>query len=285
MSDDSAAPDPEPKRYFDEGEEPPDRYDLEGEMEHILPQEFSVEASVWFRSAWREFSSSPSYFIRPTFIYGMIWLIGYSCAGSFFLVLLDPPLSAGLTLIALDRLTCRTPYRDLFGGFRFFGPLVVVSLLASVIQAACFIPLLTWVIGANMLATNDHVTIAVAISLGLICLSASAYFSIRTTFLSTEFIIMKKFGPIQAIKACWYLTRGRHFWKIFGACWYVWALDLLGLTCLGLGLLVTTPIGRLFWAIGYLSIVGLDAPAGDDDDDDDIRTVVLVKRPPDTPWN
>lgn len=57
-------------------------------------------------------------------------------------------------------------------------------------------------------------------------------------------ILEERLGPIKALKRSAQITRGNK-WKLFGFSFILVAINLLGLLCLGVGLLITMPLTML----------------------------------------
>ncbi len=89
-----------------------------------------------------------------------------------------------------------------------------------------------------------------AVLMGLILLVVpGVIFLIRLWFLGFV-IVDTKAGPLQAIQESWDISRG-HTFDLFLLFLLLCAVNLLGLICLGVGLLITMPISGLALAFTY----------------------------------
>jgi uncharacterized membrane protein len=67
--------------------------------------------------------------------------------------------------------------------------------------------------------------------------------AIRFSF-SPVIVVDTKMRPVAAMKESWAITKGQ-FWKLLGFYITIGLFNLLGLICLGIGLLVTVPVSTL----------------------------------------
>jgi uncharacterized membrane protein len=139
-------------------------------------------------------------------IYAQVYMVVYS-------VLLAPPLYAGFYLVA-NKLSRGESiiYPDFFGGFRFWVPAGVISLLSQVLM-----------------------------TLGLFALIIPGiYLAVGYLFA----ILMGIFGGLDPWSAMEWSRKliTRNWWRFFGLMLILVAINLLGILLLGVGLLVTFPL-------------------------------------------
>lgn len=139
-------------------------------------------------------------------IYAQVYMVVYS-------VLLAPPLYAGFYLVA-NKLSRGESiiYPDFFGGFRFWVPAGVISLLSQVL-----------------------------ITLGLFALIIPGiYLAVGYLFA----VLMGIFGGLDPWSAMEWSRKliTRNWWRFFGLMLILVAINLLGILLLGVGLLVTFPL-------------------------------------------
>src|SRR5260370_3846014 len=56
-------------RHFEDGEEPPERYDLEDEIEYVLPREYTLDSRKYFRVAGKHYRLCVKQFALYCFLY------------------------------------------------------------------------------------------------------------------------------------------------------------------------------------------------------------------------
>jgi uncharacterized membrane protein len=103
-----------------------------------------------------------------------------------------------------------------------------------------------------------HIIASVAVFMGLLLLIIPGImFLIRLWFIGFV-IVDTKVGPLEAIQQSWDISRGRTF-DLFLLFLLLCGLNLLGLICLGVGVLITMPISGL--ALAHIYRVLKPAPA------------------------
>src|SRR6516162_5475039 len=100
---------PPHQRFFEDGEEPPERYDLSDELAYILPDEYSWNPRRWFAIAGRHFRANWSELLGRTLSYLFAcWMIG-ACSFGLLLPFLEPVLRIALISYCMG---CVTGKRD-----------------------------------------------------------------------------------------------------------------------------------------------------------------------------
>jgi hypothetical protein len=247
---------PPHERFFEEGEKPPARYDLEDELEYVLPKHYVVNSHEWFRIGGQHWRKCKQDFLKFSLAYFFIALAGGFAGGMIYAVVFDPPLKAGFTIYALGQLTGRRKeYGEFFSGFRYIGRLIVCQLPTIGISLVCAVAFDAGLL-ATMLSRQYWLVGSVSALCFLLLIALATYFDFRLTGFACELVCDRKFDGIQAIRGSWYLTRG-HFWGLF---WLLFRLKFLEFvvnlfTC-GIGTIWLQPYISLVWTAAYLDIAG-----------------------------
>jgi hypothetical protein len=185
-------------------------------VDRLLTVPVQVDIKASFARAWELYKAHPFFFslfmLLIVSIQGMVviyaqdYMIVYS-------TLLAPPLYAGFYLVA-NKISRgeEVIYPDFFGGFRFWIPTAVISLLTQVLIA---IGLIALIIPGIYLAVGYLFAIQMGIFGGLDPWSAMEW--------SRKLIT-------------------RNWWRFFGLLLVLVVLNALGLLIVGIGLLFTVPL-------------------------------------------
>lgn len=174
------------------------------------------------------------------------------------MILIGPPLLAGLTIVSLAQLKGDPwTFADFFAGFRRYGTLVGNYVLTLVIALGSLIPSILVLIIA--LATNDQAIFVASLFCFLINYLAMIYVMMRATFFCVPLIIDRNLGTLEAIQGSWIITRG-HFWGLFGTALLLGLIAAAGLLLCLVGALLTVPLTILAQHAGYLLIAGTRRP-------------------------
>ncbi|HEV3146398.1 MAG TPA: hypothetical protein VGZ47_21100 [Gemmataceae bacterium] len=243
-------------RFFEEGEKPPARYDLEDELEYVLPTDYEVNSREWFRIGAEHWRKCKNDFLKYSVAYFFITLAGGFVGGMIYAIVFDPPLKAGFTVYALGQLTGRRKqYGEFFSGFRYIGRLIVCELPIIGITFVCAI--VTEAGFIVTMVTKQYWLVGSLTAFGAVVLiSVGTYFGFRLTAFAFELVCDRKFDAIQAMRGSWHLT-GRHFWGLF---WLMFRLRFLEFivstfTC-GIGKIWLEPYISLVWTAAYIDIAG-----------------------------
>jgi hypothetical protein len=306
---------------FDKPDGPPEGPGLEG-----LSNEYSIDLGEWFRYAQAHWGAVVGPMIGYLFILMVIAMAASCFAGmlaGFLQVAMTAggppgqgtgslvsqlfsqlfqqalqlfvmtPLQAGFTVVALAQLKGRRwSFGDFFGGFRWYGAIVVSTLILMLIQWACLLPggTLAGVAFVNQVAhlprnpaanpafnpgpgagpnappdlsqirPDDPLLIAGAV-LFLIGLIVLIYLAVRCGLFALPLIIDRGCGGVDAIRGSWMLTRG-HFWMLLAVVLLTVVINMLGVMACLVGLLFTFPLTLLLMTAGYLLIAGTRPPVG-----------------------
>lgn len=185
-------------------------------LQRLLTVPVDLDLKASFARAWALYTSHALLFsLYMLFIlsiqglvviYAQAYMIVYS-------VLLAPPLYAGFYLVA-NKLSRGIPinYPDFFGGFRFWVPVGLISLLSQVL-----------------------------IAFGLFALVVPGiYLAVGYLFA----MLMGIFGGLDPWSAMEWSRKliTRNWWRFFGLMLLLAAINLAGILLLGVGLLVTFPL-------------------------------------------
>ncbi len=185
-----------------------------------------VDIAGWMREGWRIFKTEPLVFVLVTAIYGMLLLIATNIPVAGFL--LAGPFTVGFYLVVTDMALGRAfNVWRLFEGFKLFLPAVAAYLAITFFSIIGFILLII----PGIIVTAWYLF----------------------TFL---FIADRGYGFWQAMEASRQLVRQDTTGFVFflGA---MGLLNLLGLLCLFLGLLVTIPVTYIATFVAYRQLMGL----------------------------
>ena len=185
-------------------------------VDRLLTVPVQVDIKASFARAWELYKAHPFFFslfmLLIVSIQGMVVIYAQAYM-IVFSTLLAPPLYAGFYLVA-NRISRgeEVIYPDFFGGFRFWIPTAVISLLTQVLIA---IGLIALIIPGIYLAVGYLFAIQMGIFGGLDPWSAMEW--------SRKLIT-------------------RNWWRFFGLLLVLVVLNVLGLLLAGIGLLFTVPL-------------------------------------------
>ncbi len=242
---------PEARRpYFDFRDEYADHPDRRRGLEG-LSSEYTIDLGEWFRLANMHYGAVLGPMIGYGFVMFVIMAIAsvIPCVNSLSSLLLNPPLQAGFAVVALAQLKGKNwSFGDFFGGFEFWGNIVINNLLLGLIAAACFIPgLIALFVAAEL---KDETMLPVAV--GIIASSAvgAIYLLLRLSLFSTALIIDRRCSGTEAMQGSWILTRD-HFWGLLGVSMLLVLINIGGALLLCVGLLFSGPYTVMVMYSGY----------------------------------
>ncbi len=187
---------------------------------YVPPAAVRAQTGRWLSIGWQMVKDDMGTFIVATLLFGAL--------SSVVPVVLHGPLAAGFMILAFKKLLGRRPVvGDLFRGFNFFIPALVASLLIGVFifagTLACVIP-------------------------GIVVAAALNF--------TYAFIVDKRMDFWPAIQASHAVVKQDYFGftMFLIACALV---NLLGVLCCVVGLLVTVPATYCAVAAAYQDIVGI----------------------------
>jgi len=246
---------PPHSHFFEEGEEPPQRYDLDDELDYLLPRDYEIDSREWSRLAQQHLNTCWGKMIGYSAAYLGLFILGCLCMGLPYLLVLDPPVLAGLTIVSLNQLTGRPEqYGRFFGGFRRFGRHLACTLPISGSFVLTYVG--TYLSFLYIISTDELWLWPLPVSILVTGIGVVLFINVRLFCFAQQLIVDRDFGAVEAVRACWILS-GKHFWRLF---WLKLKLLLLlllfgGLT-LGIGLIFVMPYTNLVWTAAYLDIAG-----------------------------
>jgi len=257
--DPSALPKPphEPPhdRFFEDGEEPQERYDLDDELEYVLPRHYELDTRKYFRIGRRCFQTCRREALGRGAAYFFAWFLGSICVGWVYYLFLDPQFRAMLVFYSLGQLTgLPKRYKGMKSDFRQYGPVLVCDLPTGICGVVAFYAayMVLWFAIIDKDLSLLWLAPAVLTPLMLLYL----FLVIRLTCFAPALIRDYDLGPLQAMRACWKLSRG-HFWGLLWLKIRLWAMLYgLAIPTLGIAMIWAMPFTTMIWTAAYLDIVG-----------------------------
>jgi len=106
-----------------------------------------------------------------------------------------------------------------------------------------------------------NIIFVVVCAMGFICLIVPGIYLMCRLIFWQFFVVDRNLGPVEALQASWEATRGIAL-NVFLFGMVLWLLNLVGLICLGVGLLVTIPISMVAVAYVYRTLLAQMAQDG-----------------------
>jgi hypothetical protein len=234
-----------------------------------LSADYVVDLGRWFNLATAHYSALLGPAIAYLLLLGVMYvaMAMVPCVGALLILLLLPPLAAGLTVVSLAQLTGRPwTFSDFFSGFQWYGSLLGFTLLVGLLVLP-FLAVFYGLLAAAFL-TGDEGLMFAAIGGGAALLCAAVYVQARAQAFGWQLIIDRRFDAMEAIRGSWRLTRG-HFWGLFGIQLLLTLMNYGGLLACGIGVLFTLPLTSLISSAGYLLVAGTRPPRSGPNTQDD----------------
>ncbi|HLW64297.1 MAG TPA: hypothetical protein VKS79_03190 [Gemmataceae bacterium] len=238
-------------RFFEDGEEPPERYDQEDEFEESFDHTWKATPLVWARIArrqyWRFFIGSFWLFL----VYGPLIAYGWFVCFVLAYILLEPWIFLILARRSLQQIKeGGLPAQDwkTYGSLLLlrFGTLSWEYIIWALGYSACHVLREAW------LRYPWH-EVAACMILAPIVLPAAAV-KWRLTRFAAILIVDKRASLAEAVRVSWRIWEGR-FWPLYGLELMIAAMQFVGGYFLGIGLIFLTPFTMLFWTAAYLDII------------------------------
>jgi hypothetical protein len=186
----------------------------------------------YLSAGWELFKQYPGGFVGFTLVFLAVhFLLGSGRAlGGFIGMAVSAPLGVGFFVVAAGLVKGRTPvFQDFFAGFRFFLPLLLLSLVSSVFIVLGFILLII----------------------------PGVYLLIGYTF-APLLVVDRGLDFWPAMELSRRTVQGRWF-SIVAFVLVLTLINLAGILCLGAGLLVTIPVSLCAWTAAYREIFGFQS--------------------------
>jgi hypothetical protein len=193
---------------------------------------YQVKISDYVHQGWEMFQKNIGEFIGFTLIVFVISALTarMNAFGSIIFSSLAAPLYAGYGIVAFKRLIGQElQFSDFFKGFNYFLPLFLAGLAGGLL-----------------------------VSLGFVLLVIPGIYLAVGYMFATFLIIDHRMDFWQAMETSRKIVTKQWF-AVFGLALALFAINMLGLLALGIGLLVSAPVTACAAAIAYRDIVGLHA--------------------------
>ena len=242
-------------RFFEDGEEPPDRYDREDELDYIVPKDYEWQGSHWIQIAWRHYRANVWRMFDAGATYVCLMVMFGICSGGFLSIFLEPvfrqyPVGYCMSLMSGNQ------RRRLIGvpAYR------VVRLVASQLPAKfCWLmtPLIWFSCNDQLLSELGEVrTYWLSVAATGLWILIACIVQIRLCGFALELIYDYDLSLFQAFRGSWRLT-GPH---LTGFIILKMGLSLLVVVCgiltCGIGLLLAVPFSTAVWTAVYLDLAG-----------------------------
>jgi hypothetical protein len=190
----------------------------------------TLNVQDYIKQGWEMFKEHVGEFVGFTLIIFVASAVSSksSFAGSFVFSAVISSLSAGYGIAAFRLLSGQQiEFADFFKGFNYFLPLFLASL------AGCFL-----------------------VSIGFFLLIIPGIYLAVAYMFSTFLIVDYRMEFWQAMETSRSII-SRNWFAFFGFSFALFAVNLLGVLALGVGLLVTIPVTACAAAVAYKDIIGL----------------------------
>ena len=204
---------------------------VERRLATIQQTGYRVRIGDYFKEAFEIFKAESGLFVLFTFVYlGVQAFLNFilPVVGPLASVVLSPPLSVGYFFAVYKiRNGQSITFNDFFHGFNFLTPLVVASLIGSALGLLGL---------ALFVVPGIYVTVAY--------------------FMANFFIVFYNMSGWEALEASRRFVH-RQWWDVFVLLLAVLVLDILGMICMGVGLLVSIPVTTIMLYLFFEDVFGL----------------------------
>jgi hypothetical protein len=249
--------------FFEDGEEPPERFDLPNRIDYLETNPDPIPNSRWYRLGLRAALRFGFIQYWHSIRFYLQWLL--LCLLTLLLqFFLGPAMHADFTRFYLSRMTGN---EERFGksnrSRRWVFTISFANLPPLVTQflAIFGIGLLSEVAAESLALLGRDVENRIYMwSLFGICslpiLLIHAFLAVRISGFATHLILDYQFGVLEAIQANWRITRSRT-WQLVRLKLALWMIQYpIGLVTYGLGILLAEPFCSAVWTAAYLDIAG-----------------------------
>lgn len=231
-------------------------------LEELKMNGYTFDFGKSFNTGWRAMKGDVGPYILFGLVGGLIWLISlFTVIGA---VLTYLPLMAGFALygkkVLLDE---PRDFNDFFGGFKYFGPLVVYTLIGLAALLVIGFPVVLFsgfsLFGFMQLTDGPDPSPAAIIAMlaplqiimGLLSLAVQTLL-----FFVVPLIVIGQLNAVSAIKWSFRLVAKNFFWILL----YVFVVSLIqqmGVFACYIGIFFTIPLAQCLMLGAYAEIVGL----------------------------
>jgi len=210
----------------------------ETRLSNALAGSYQFKMGDYINKGFDIFKKDPGIFIGFTLVYLVISIVLgiIPIVGSIATMAISVPLSAGFFIMAnkIDKNESHT-FGDFFKGFDFFLPLFLIGFVGGIITMLCLLLL-----------------ILPGIYIG-VCYLFAAMFAV---FYKNEF-----WDALETSRK----VISKNWWSFFGFIIVLGLINLLGLLCLGIGILVTAPATSCAMYAAFEDIAGSSGKTVDSD--------------------
>ncbi len=204
---------------------------VERRLAQIQQTGYRLRIGDYFNNAFEIFKAESGLFVLFTFVnlavQALLNLV-VPVVGPLVSVVITPPLSVGYFFAVYKiRNGQSVTFNDFFRGFNFLTPLVVASLIGSALTL-----------------------------LGLVFLVVPGIYLSVAYFMANFFIVFYNMSGWEALKASRKFVH-RQWFDVWLLLLLVLLIDMLGLICLGVGLLVSIPVTNIMLYLFFEDVFGL----------------------------
>lgn len=199
-------------------------------FDKLINEGYEVDPSKYLKEGWEIFKSRAGEFIVFAVIVAVVTTLfsRLNFIGSFAITAVVPPLYAGFVIVVFMLFKGReVQFGDFFKGFNYFLPLVLASIVMSIL-----------------------------ITLGMILLILPGIYLIVSYMFVSMLIIDYRMEFWQAMETSRKIV-AKNWFSMFVFFLLLVVINLLGAMALGIGLLVTSPLCVCAVCVAYRDIVGL----------------------------
>jgi hypothetical protein len=257
-------------RFFEDGEEPPERYDLLDRTDYIEVNPKRVWSTRWFWMGLKAVRRCGYRVFWESFSYHAVCLVGYCVCGPVIQLLLGPVYHADLTIRWLDRFTGGRPWFKRRPAAR--GTLTQFALSNLAVQLSALVTIIgLFFLGFGISdakralfnaprqgqsSTDAALILAFYIVAALALILIHAFIAVRVCGFATHLILDYDLGPIESGHANWRITSSRT-WQLMCVKIALWAIKYgAGFATYGVGLVLLEPYCTAVWTAAYLDIAG-----------------------------
>jgi hypothetical protein len=255
--DPSALPKPahEPPhdRFFEEGEEPPARYDLPEEAAYHFDSAWTVTIRDWSKVALTQYLSFLKSAAWVSVPYGPGWLVAWYPVFGIVFMFYEAFASMWLSRRSLEHLTGT---KISVKRMNAYGATLYLDLLAGLLMYIGFGTAIFCTVGIGRFLEQGEDLYAGLFGLFvLVDVFVTVSVKGRLTRFARFLIVDQGIGTVRAMQLSWRMWRG-HFWPLFFIELLTFAAFVAGSAPFGVGLALVLPFTTLFWSAAYLSATG-----------------------------
>jgi len=255
--DPSALPKPphEPPhdRFFEEGEEPPERFDLADPAAYFFDTDWKVVPRRWIRQACNHYIPFLKRSWWVNVILGPGWLLAAHPFACGLFILFEPIATMWLTRWSLEHFT---QTKVTTHGMKTYGALLYLAISMAMCITIGSMPVTVLIIEIGETLESGEPVYALAFS-GALVIVIIAVLAIRgrLTRFAAILIVDRQMKTGQAMRLSWRMWKGR-FWSLLAWELLTVLAELVGVAAFWVGIVFVRPFTTLFWSAAYLSALG-----------------------------